>query len=76
MAKFKKGDLVQLKSGGPVMTVDNMNRYEIWVDVAWFVRGRLRRDTFAVEAVVRASWRARVGQACRRAWARLVGLNR
>lgn len=39
--QYKVGDLVQLKSGGPTMTVTDVNELggrvqEIWYDCAWF----------------------------------------
>ena len=52
---FKAGDIVQLKSGGPSMTVDQTGRdgYDqerIWV--TWFDENhRLRQGTFAPEAL-------------------------
>jgi uncharacterized protein YodC (DUF2158 family) len=43
----KIGDLVQLKSGGPVMTVYEDNGYET-VQVTWFhIDGEIRRLAFA-----------------------------
>lgn len=41
MAEFKKGDLVQLKSGGPIMTVQEVGAYsdlgiQDGVNCAWF----------------------------------------
>ena len=38
--QFKKGDLVQLKSGGPIMTIENIGEYgspsETKVKCTWF----------------------------------------
>jgi uncharacterized protein YodC (DUF2158 family) len=60
MTVFKSGDLVVLKSGGPVMTVDTVNT-DIFDDdkitgvlCAWFVGTKLERvrfDHMAVEPV-------------------------
>ncbi len=60
MAVFKPGDLVILKSGGPVMTVDTVNT-DIFDDdkitgilCAWFVATKLERARFDPEAIVQA----------------------
>lgn len=49
-AKFKAGDIVVLRSGGPQMTVFRMqertSRCSL-VDTEWFVGGVLSRDTFS-----------------------------
>ena len=47
MAKFKTGDVVQLKSGGPEMTVgsyDESNQKK--VSCVWFVNSEIKRNTF------------------------------
>ena len=54
--KFSTGDTVQLKSGGPLMTVDGYAplsdlsdsdaRSETDVECAWFENGKMMRDTF------------------------------
>ena len=46
--KFEVGDTVQLKSGGPTMTVEVVGeRYgEETVWCTWFVGTKLQRDTF------------------------------
>ncbi len=48
--RFKKGDLVRLRSGGPTMTV---NRYDgkDW-DCAWFVDNTFGHATFSEAALV------------------------
>lgn len=61
MTVFKPGDLVVLKSGGPVMTVDTVNT-DIFDDnkvtgvlCAWFVADKLERARFDYNAIVPAS---------------------
>lgn len=47
----KKGDVVQLKSGGPLMTVVDVA--PAGVRVVWFDLGQnLRNDTFDVDALL------------------------
>lgn len=60
MTVFKPGDLVVLKSGGPVMTVDTINT-DILDDTkvtgvlcAWFVGNKLERARFDYNAIVPA----------------------
>src|SRR5277367_5854841 len=61
MTVLKAGDLVILKSGGPVMTVDTVNT-DIFDDdkvtgvlCAWFVGNKLERARFDRNAIVPAS---------------------
>lgn len=42
---FRTGQLVELKSGGPVMTVQEF-RSDDWVQVNWFIGGALQSDAF------------------------------
>lgn len=60
MTVLKPGDLVVLKSGGPVMTVDTINT-DIFDDskvtgvlCAWFVGNKLERARFDYNAIVPA----------------------
>ena len=60
MTVFKPGDLVVLRSGGPVMTVDTVNT-DIFDDnritgvlCAWFVGNKLERARFDLAALVPA----------------------
>ncbi len=43
---FAEGDLVQLKSGGPTMTVDDPANYTDRVECVWFSGSKLHRGTF------------------------------
>jgi len=59
MTVLKPGDLVILKSGGPVMTVDTVNT-DIFDDdkitgilCAWFVGNKLERARFDPDAIAR-----------------------
>jgi len=47
MADFKPGDLVVLKSGGPVMTVDDVDKYgQTGVSCVWFAGAKREVATF------------------------------
>lgn len=50
---YKEGDLVRLKSGGPVMTAEpEMRNDDNMLAVVWFdARGELHRDALRLEAV-------------------------
>lgn len=43
---FAPGSLVQLKSGGPVMTVEEQYRNDELICVCWFSGTELQRDAF------------------------------
>lgn len=59
--EFKKGDIVNLKSGGPDMTVEGYKAIinlsgpptedKSKVKVSWFTQDKLTRETFDVEAL-------------------------
>jgi uncharacterized protein YodC (DUF2158 family) len=49
---LKVGENVQLKSGGPVMTIDSMDETEAICQ--WFDGNKLQRGTFALAALRRA----------------------
>lgn len=53
--KFEVGDLVRLKSGGPIMTVESLIGSPIKIDCVWFssfLHGRrMARDRFPAEAL-------------------------
>jgi len=62
MAQFKKGDLVELKSGGPVMTVAEVGDFTSTgladgVKCIWFDRGRREQAVFD-SAVLKAHEKA------------------
>ena len=50
MAEFKKGDVVQLKSGGPTMTIRAISS-EYGVLCQWFVGDDPRRTHFDPESL-------------------------
>lgn len=52
--KFKPGDLVELKSGGPVMTVERVNNIhsgEITYSCSWFAGAKDSHKIFAEAAI-------------------------
>lgn len=52
MAAFKKGDVVRLKSGGPRMTVSDVDSYgQGEVLCTWFDGGRRTQEPFDVETI-------------------------
>lgn len=55
MAKFKAGDIVQLKSGGPQMTINQVvepdNEEPIYIDCVWFSGKKLEGGRFLEEAI-------------------------
>lgn len=46
MARFEVGDVVQLRSGGPEMTVQEVMEIGGHVRCQWFVQGELRTGIF------------------------------
>ena len=60
MAKFKPGDLVELKSGGPVMTVESVDTLSVARDeppkyyCSWFAGAKDNKRSFA-EAALKAA---------------------
>jgi uncharacterized protein YodC (DUF2158 family) len=53
MSKFKPGDTVRLKSGGPLMTVAEIEEND-FVRCAWFDDKRLPQDKAFLEAILEA----------------------
>ena len=54
--KFKPGDLVRLKSGGPVMTIEkiDLNYYEKWTgeySCSWFASAKNNHRSFTEQAL-------------------------
>lgn len=47
---FKDGDVVNLITGGPLMTVE-LTRDDGFIPAVWFVNGELHRDCFAADAL-------------------------
>lgn len=58
--EFKPQDLVQLRSGGTVMTVEKVGRYggEMKVSAVWFDGTELRRAIFLPAVLVHAAGEA------------------
>jgi uncharacterized protein YodC (DUF2158 family) len=50
---FFTGDIVRLKSGGPVLTVESTVD-DVRVRVVWFVAGNPSRDVFDIDVLERA----------------------
>lgn len=51
MSKFKKGDLVKLKSGGPVMTIDTVIESDNLASCKWFHNGEIKTHLFNLDAL-------------------------
>ena len=55
-AKFKPGDLVKLKSGGPVMTVDTVeDSFVVGYWCEWFAGKKLDRANFSETSLLAAT---------------------
>ena len=50
---FAVGDTVRLKSGGSIMTVDNIEGDK--VTCVWSVKGDIKRETFTAASLQKAS---------------------
>lgn len=48
---FKVGDIVQLKSGGPKMTVTDPDAYGDKIDTTWFAGAKKETGRFPPEAI-------------------------
>jgi uncharacterized protein YodC (DUF2158 family) len=51
---LKVGDVVKLKSGGPEMTIQELDAVNGMVDCIWFDGKTQRRDEFSMETVQKA----------------------
>lgn len=52
--KFKIGDVVQLKSGGSLMTVEGYNEFdEMLVMCVWHEKSKSHRDNYREETLAR-----------------------
>lgn len=50
MAQFNAGDIVQLKSGGPKMTVTEIKAGGVWC--VWFAGSKREREYFTTESLI------------------------
>ena len=59
MSDIHKGDSVRLKSGGPLMTVENIGKQQYRDDefawCVWFEKTVSKRDTFPLFALLKES---------------------
>ena len=53
MAQFKVGDVVQLKSGGPKMTVKNVYESDNTYSCQWFTGSKLADGHFPQDSLIR-----------------------
>lgn len=51
--KFEDGALVQLKSGGPIMTVESYHKDSDKYYCEWFVNGKRNNELFRKTSLVR-----------------------
>jgi uncharacterized protein YodC (DUF2158 family) len=51
MAQLKIGDIVRLKSGGPIMTLNNIFGDGGTVECLWFVTAELKSGRFSHDAL-------------------------
>jgi uncharacterized protein YodC (DUF2158 family) len=52
MINIEEGDVVRLKSGGPVMTVNSVS--DGYARCSWFNGDKLERESFVIESLERA----------------------
>lgn len=55
MNNFKKGDLVQLRSGGPKMTVESEDLMTDKLNCQWFVGNSINQEWFPKESLIKLS---------------------
>jgi uncharacterized protein YodC (DUF2158 family) len=55
MAKWKVGDVVRLKSGGPMMTVNIADADGQSCHCEWFVNGEAQRGYYNMESLEKAT---------------------
>jgi uncharacterized protein YodC (DUF2158 family) len=53
MDDFKVGDIVQLKSGGPKMTVQDADQEGTGIWCQWFAGSKLERGHFPKDSVIK-----------------------
>ena len=59
--KFEVGAVVQLVSGGPLMTVEGRSNGEGKVRCVWFIQDMAQRDSFNEQTLVPDDYRAGTG---------------
>lgn len=51
MQEFQKGDIVQLKSGGPKMTVSDFQHHSGHIVVKWFAGSKMESAAVSPDAI-------------------------
>ncbi len=52
---FCEGDIVRLKSGGPNMTIDSINRENQYVSCKWFEGSELQQSSFKQSSLIKVN---------------------
>jgi uncharacterized protein YodC (DUF2158 family) len=57
MEQLQVGDIVQLKSGGPKMTIEKISNYasgQVMARCAWFIQDNQKAEVFALTSLQKA----------------------
>jgi uncharacterized protein YodC (DUF2158 family) len=61
MPSFKPGDVVQLKSGGPEMTVKEVSGEPEHVWCVWFLKGEERKGSYPAATLISSDGSSGIG---------------